>query len=147
MEGTSPSPEFSLWVMIDVVSVDKFTAYLELLLRRPVNSLEKRWTGFSGMSVEFIHHDDTIDYIMKLMLYRTLTRKSSFPHERGRSIRPEVFCKKGVLKNFAKFTRKHQCQGLFFNKVAGLKPMILLKKCLYNRFFRVNFAMLILRHF
>ena len=26
----------------------------------------------------------------------------------------------GVLKNFAKFTGKHLCQGLFFNKVAGL---------------------------
>ena len=133
--------------MIDVVSADKFTTYLELLLRRPVNSLEKQWRGFSGISVEFIHHDDTIDYIMKLMLYRTLTRKSSFPHERGRSSRPEVFCKKVVLKNFAKFTRKHQCQGLFFSKVAGLKPVILLKKSLYHRFFRVNFGTLILQHF
>ena len=27
--------------------------------------------------------------------------------------------KKGVLRNFAKFTRKHLCQRLFFNKVAG----------------------------
>ena len=28
--------------------------------------------------------------------------------------------KKGVLRNFTKFTGKHQCQSLFFNKVAGL---------------------------
>ena len=35
---------------------------------------------------------------------------------------PEVFCKKGVLKNFTKFTGKHLCQSLFFNKVAGLRP-------------------------
>ena len=35
------------------------------------------------------------------------------------SSRPEVFCKKGVLGNFAKFTGKHLCQSLFFNKVAG----------------------------
>ena len=27
--------------------------------------------------------------------------------------------KKGVLRNFAKFTGKHLCQSLFFNKVAG----------------------------
>ena len=27
---------------------------------------------------------------------------------------------KGVLRNFAKFTGKHLCQNLFFNKVAGL---------------------------
>ena len=32
---------------------------------------------------------------------------------------PEVFCKKGVLRNLAKFTGKHLCQSLFFNKVAG----------------------------
>ena len=31
-----------------------------------------------------------------------------------RSSRPEVFCKKGVLKNFAKFTGKHLGQSLFF---------------------------------
>ena len=27
----------------------------------------------------------------------------------SRSSRPEVFCKKGVLRNFAKFTEKHRC--------------------------------------
>ena len=36
------------------------------------------------------------------------------------SSRPEVFCIKGVLRNFAKFTGKHLCQSLYFNKVAGL---------------------------
>ena len=34
-----------------------------------------------------------------------------------------MLCKKGVLKNFAKFTGKHLCQSLFFNKVAGLRPV------------------------
>ena len=33
---------------------------------------------------------------------------------------PDVFYKKGVLKNFAKFTRKHQCHSLFLIKVACL---------------------------
>ena len=33
---------------------------------------------------------------------------------------PRHVLKKGVLKNFAKFTRKLPCQSLFFNKVAGL---------------------------
>ena len=41
---------------------------------------------------------------------------------------PEVFCKKGVLRNFAKFTGKYLCQSLFFNKVAGLRPATFLKK-------------------
>ena len=31
--------------------------------------------------------------------------------------------KKGILKNFAKFTGKHQWQSLFLNKVAGLRPV------------------------
>ena len=37
-----------------------------------------------------------------------------------RSSHPEMLCKKGVIRNFAKFTRKHLYQSLFFNKVAGL---------------------------
>ena len=32
----------------------------------------------------------------------------------------EVFYKKAVFRNFKKFTEKHLCQSLFFNKVAGL---------------------------
>ena len=35
-----------------------------------------------------------------------------------RSSRPEVFCEKGFLRNFTKFTEKHLCQSLFLNKVA-----------------------------
>ena len=38
-----------------------------------------------------------------------------------RSCRPDVFFKKGLLRNFAKFTGKHLCQSLFFNKVAGIR--------------------------
>ena len=52
----------------------------------------------------------------------------------------EVFCKKDVLRNFTKFTGKHMCQSLFFNKVAGLRPAILLKRRLWHRSFPVNFA-------
>ena len=33
-----------------------------------------------------------------------------------RSSRPKVFCKKGVLRNFTKFTGKHLCLSLFFVK-------------------------------
>ena len=36
--------------------------------------------------------------------------------------------KKGVLRNFAKFTGKHLCQSLFFNKDAGLKQLFFKKK-------------------
>ena len=57
---------------------------------------------------------------------------------------PEVFCekrcslRKGVLRNLAKFTRKHLCQSLFFNKVAG--PTTLSKKRDWHSCFLMNFA-------
>ena len=52
----------------------------------------------------------------------------------------EVLCKKGVPRNFAKFTGKHLCQTLFFDKVAGLRSATLLKMRLWHRCFPVNFA-------
>ena len=39
-----------------------------------------------------------------------------------------MFYWKGVPKNFAKFTGKHLCRNLFFNKVAGLRPATSLKQ-------------------
>ena len=62
------------------------------------------------------------------------------------SSRPEVFCKKGVLRNLTKFTGKHLWQSLFFNKAAGLRlrltlrPATLLKRRLWHRCFPVNFV-------
>ena len=48
--------------------------------------------------------------------------------------------RKGVLRNFAKFAGKHLCQGLFFNKVTGLRLATLLNKRIWGRCFPVNFA-------
>ena len=45
-----------------------------------------------------------------------------------RSSCPEVFCKKGVLENFAKVIEKHLRQSLFFNEVAGLPVCNFIKK-------------------
>ena len=41
-----------------------------------------------------------------------------------RRSRQEVFCKKGVLRNFAKSTGKHLFQSIFFNEVADLRPIL-----------------------
>ena len=57
-----------------------------------------------------------------------------------RSSRPEAFCKKGVLRNFAKFTGKHLHQSLFFNKAAHLRPATLLKKRIWQSCFPMTFA-------
>ena len=48
--------------------------------------------------------------------------------------------KKGVLRNSTKFTGKHLCQSLFFNKVAGLSPATLLKMRLWHWCFPLNFV-------
>ena len=47
--------------------------------------------------------------------------------------------RKSVFRNFAKFTGKHLCQNLFFNKVLGLRRKTLLKKKNWRRCFPVNF--------
>ena len=57
-----------------------------------------------------------------------------------RSSCPEVLREEGVLRNFSKFTGKHLCQSLFFNKVAGLRPATLLKKKLWHSCFPLNFT-------
>ena len=44
--------------------------------------------------------------------------------DKVRSSRPQVLCKKSVLRNFAKFTGKHMYQRVFFNKLAGLGLII-----------------------
>ena len=58
----------------------------------------------------------------------------------SRSSHRRCSVRKGVLRNFAKFTGKHPCQRLFFNRVGGLKPATLFKKRLWRRCFLVNFA-------
>ena len=54
-----------------------------------------------------------------------------------RSSRPDVFYKKGALRNLVKFTVKYLRQSLFFNKVA---IATLLKKRPWRRCFPVNFT-------
>ena len=54
---------------------------------------------------------------------------SASKHNAQSCIRTEAFVRrcpvrKGVLRNFTIFTGKHQCQSLFFNKVAGLRLLI-----------------------
>ena len=59
-----------------------------------------------------------------------------------------LFCKRshqrcsikiGILKYFTKFTGKHLCQSLFFNKISSLRLAILFKKRLRRRCFLVSF--------
>ena len=54
-------------------------------------------------------------------MYEKTARKSFNDISNARGSHREVFCEKGVLRNFAKFTGKHLCHSLLFNKVAGLR--------------------------
>ena len=60
--------------------------------------------------------------------------------QKYRSSQLELFCRKGVLRNFEKFRGKHLCQSLLFNKVAGLRTVALLKKRFWYTCFPVNFS-------
>ena len=83
------------------------------------------FTAFSG---DFLCEFSQI--FLEKLFFGTNPDESSIPIPRW-SIQeqpPEVFYKKGALKNFTKSTGKHLCQSLFFNKVAVLRPATLLKK-------------------
>ena len=54
-----------------------------------------------------------------------------------RSSRPDVFCKKCVLRNFEKFTVKDLCQSL----------LLIIKKRLWHSCFPVNFAKFLRTYF
>ena len=66
--------------------------------------LNKRWAPF------FVY----------LYLQLTILFLVSVISNKFRSSHCKYSVKKGVLTNFAKFTGKHLCQNLFFNKAAGL---------------------------
>ena len=48
--------------------------------------------------------------------------------------------KKGVLRNFVKLTIKYLCEGLFYNKVACLRPATLFKKETLTQVFSCQFC-------
>ena len=51
---------------------------------------------------------------------------------------PGFFYENAVFRNFTKFTGKHLCETLFFNKSAGLTPATSLKRRLCHRCFLVS---------
>ena len=62
-----------------------------------------------------------------------------------RSSRPEVFSKKGVLKDFAKSTGQNMCQKSLFLRKYWPQPATLLKKRLWNMYFPVDFAKFLIK--
>ena len=57
-----------------------------------------------------------------------MSREEEVPFREEKSSNQRYSIKIDVLKNFAKFIIKHLFQSLFFNKAAGLRPAIFLKR-------------------
>ena len=72
-------------------------------------------------------------------LFDKRSHKNQYGIEMYQKQLSEAFHKKNVPRIFTKFTGKHLCKSLFFNKVADLRPETLLKKRLWQRYFPVNF--------
>ena len=76
-------------------------------------------------------------FVSKTYYLNTLTQKFYISAE---AVAQTCSVKKVFLEISPKFTGKHLCQSLYFNKVAGLRLATLLKKRLWHRCFPVNFA-------
>ena len=66
---------------------------------------------------EYILLQDATINITKTTYLLALLMNNTY-YDTRRNSHPKVFCKEGVLKNFTKFTGKHLCSSLVFNKVA-----------------------------
>ena len=64
-----------------------------------------------------------LQYFYKDCYFQSSLKNIEHPWYHVRSSRLEVFYKKGALRNLAKFTGKHLCQSLFFNKVADKETL------------------------
>ena len=79
-------------------------------------------SSFSPATTTFL---SVVFFIENVVFFRNKIRKNT---KSSRSRRPEVFCKKDALRNFPKFTGKHLCLRLFFNKVADLRSSNFIKR-------------------
>ena len=79
-------------------------------------------------------------FIFQQILFSAFSVKQSL-----RSRHRRCFVRTGILRNFAKLTRKHLCQCLIFDRVPGLRPVTLLKKRLWNS--RFPLAICLTYHF
>ena len=77
----------------------------------------------------------------KSLLQMLLRIELSWEKVLNRSTHRRCSIKEGVPRNFSKFTGKHLCQSLVFNKVAGScrHEATLLKKRFWHAYFPVNF--------
>ena len=145
--STKPLPSLSLWlnssINCNLGCLKAFQRrrdfFQNSFLRHSENNWNKlRWISFVG----FCRHFKSFMWMCPgNWMYQTLF--STLPQLHlitNRSSQKGCSVKKGVLSNFTKFTGKHLCQSLFFNKVSGLSPVTLFKKRLWHSCSPVNFV-------
>ena len=71
---------------------------------------------------------EAFGYVFQFEPYQGVKKGKQVSSTQCRSSHRKYSVGKGVFKNFAKFTGKHLCQSLFFNKAANLKSTTLLKR-------------------
>ena len=122
-----------------IISPSHYTNYIYAFLCLIFISFLSFFLAVHCLFISFTLHSYLQHYnVNKLILLVLCYIDHISSHYRSSHHRCSV--RKGVLRSFAKFTGKHLCQILFFNKVAGLTPATLLKKRLWHRCFLVNFC-------
>ena len=101
--------------------------------------IKRFWRQVSGMSLPIIKSclillssfkEDCCEIL--LLRWQSVFLKITYFHAQKQPPEVFLFYKKGVLRNFAKFTEKHLCQSLFLLKF--IRPQA------WHRCFPVNFA-------
>ena len=106
-----------------ITSSKEFATNLPKKSEHWISYHDVRFVKFHWANLKLVSANIPKENPYKIMEMLFVSTKNFFPifcqarkskNEISRSSRPEVFCKKGVLRNFAKSTGKHLCQSLFF---------------------------------
>ena len=99
---------------------EKNERWKECFLR---NRDKKRKQSYKKSFFKWNFHNDRPTLVSESAMGKVLSRQM-FLIIAGNSC-PKKVCKKGVPRNFAKFTGKHLCQSLFFHNVFKVKMIFL----------------------
>ena len=84
--------------------------------------------NFKVKYLEYLLDKTMSEEAMAINVINKINNKLKFLHPKNKFLTPapeaviqRCSIKKNVLRNFTKFTGKHLCQSLFFNKVTGLR--------------------------
>ena len=126
---------FNVSVVNNIICLFFFFLYCKVI--KKVRTKDKNWQGYKYLWIILIDLPILSKYGKMQnseMLHFSWLRQFRSSRTNVRSSRLEVFCKKSVLRNSAKFTRKHLGQNLFVNKVGGWRVSKNKESCI--QFFR-----------